>query len=70
MTSKPSMLAYEMGRVTAIEGRAMGIHMAFAPVLDVNNNPKNPVISSRSFGEDAALVGRLGAALVRGIQTG
>ncbi len=63
------MLAYEMGRVTAQEGRAMGIHMAFAPVLDVNNNPKNPVISSRSFGEDPALVGRMGSALVRGIQS-
>ena len=61
-------LAYEMGRVTAEEGRAMGIHMAFAPVLDVNNNPKNPVISARSFGEDAALVSEMGAALVRGIQ--
>ncbi len=61
-------LAYEMGRVTAIEGRAMGIHMAFAPVLDVNNNPKNPVISARSFGEDAALVSEMGAALVKGIQ--
>lgn len=61
-------LAYQMGRVTAIEGRAMGIHMAFAPVLDVNNNPKNPVISGRSFGEDPALVARLGAALVRGLQ--
>ena len=61
-------LAYEMGRVTAVEGRAMGIHMAFAPVLDVNNNPKNPVISARSFGEDAALVSQMGAALVKGIQ--
>lgn len=67
--TRDTMLAYEMGRVTAQEGRAMGIHMAFAPVLDVNNNPKNPVISSRSFGEDAALVGRMGAALVRGIQS-
>ena len=66
--TRDTTLAYEMGRVTAVEGRAMGIHMAFAPVLDVNNNPKNPVISSRSFGEDAALVGRMGAALVRGIQ--
>lgn len=66
--TRDTTLAYEMGRVTAIEGRAMGIHMAFAPVLDVNNNPKNPVISARSFGEDPALVSRLGAALVRGIQ--
>jgi len=66
--TRDTMLAYEMGRVTAVEGRAMGIHMAFAPVLDVNNNPKNPVISGRSFGEDPALVSRMGAALVRGIQ--
>ncbi|WP_396220467.1 glycoside hydrolase family 3 N-terminal domain-containing protein [Gemmatimonas sp.] len=66
--SRDTMLAYEMGRVTAIEGRAMGIHMAFAPVLDVNNNPKNPVIAARSFGEDPELVSRMGAALVRGIQ--
>ncbi len=66
--SRDTTLAYEMGRVTAIEGRAMGIHMAFAPVLDVNNNPKNPVIAARSFGEDPALVSRMGASLVRGIQ--
>ncbi len=66
--TRDTSLAYEMGRVTAIEGRAMGIHMAFAPVLDVNNNPKNPVISARSFGEDPMLVSRMGAALVRGIQ--
>ena len=66
--SRDTALAYEMGRVTAIEGRAMGIHMAFAPVLDVNNNPKNPVIAARSFGEDPALVARMGASLVRGIQ--
>jgi beta-N-acetylhexosaminidase len=66
--TRDTALAFTMGRVTAIEGRAMGIHMAFAPVLDVNNNPKNPVISSRSFGEDPALVGRMGAAFVRGLQ--
>ena len=66
--SRDTTLAYEMGRVTAQEGRAMGIHFAFAPVLDVNNNPANPVISSRSFGEDPALVSRMGIALMRGIQ--
>jgi beta-N-acetylhexosaminidase len=66
--TRDTMLAYEMGRVTAREGRALGIHMAFAPVLDVNNNPKNPVISTRSFGEDAALVARMGIATARGIQ--
>ncbi|MEO7521408.1 MAG: glycoside hydrolase family 3 N-terminal domain-containing protein, partial [Gemmatimonas sp.] len=51
-----------------IEGRALGIHMAFAPVLDVNNNPGNPVISARSFGEDPKLVARMGRAFIRGIQ--
>ena len=61
-------LAYEMGRVTAVESRALGIHVAFAPVLDVNNNPANPVINTRSFGEDPRLAGRLGAAFVRGLQ--
>ena len=52
--TRDTTLAYEMGRVTALEGRALGIHMAFAPVLDVNNNPKNPVIAARSFGERTA----------------
>jgi beta-N-acetylhexosaminidase len=66
--TRDTALAYAMGRATAMEGRALGIHMAFAPVVDVNNNPKNPVISLRSFGEDPRLVARLGAALVRGIQ--
>ncbi len=66
--TRDSALAYAMGRATAVEGRALGIHMAFAPVVDVNNNPKNPVISLRSFGENPQLVAKLGAALVRGIQ--
>jgi len=61
-------LAYEMGRVTAVEARAVGIHVPFAPVLDVNNNPDNPIINVRSFGEDPALVGALGTAFVRGVQ--
>jgi beta-N-acetylhexosaminidase len=66
--ARDSSLAYEVGRVTAVEGRALGVHIAFAPVMDVNNNPANPVIGVRSFGEDPALVARLGAAMIRGIQ--
>ena len=66
--TRDTALAYEMGRVTALEGRALGIHMAFAPVLDVNNNPKNPVIAARSFGENPQLVARMGVAFIRGIQ--
>jgi len=62
-------LAYEMGRVTGREARAVGIHVPFAPVLDVNNNPDNPIINVRSLGEDPALVARLGRAFVRGVQS-
>lgn len=61
-------LAYEVGRITAIEARALGVHIPFAPVLDVNNNPLNPIINIRSFGEDPESVARLGVSFVRGIQ--
>lgn len=60
--------AYGVGRITALEGRAVGVHMAFAPVADVNNNPANPIINTRSFGEDPARVAALVSATVRGIQ--
>jgi len=63
-----SQFAYDMGRVTALEARAVGIHIPFAPVLDVNNNPDNPIINVRSFGEDPEEVADLGAAFVRGVQ--
>lgn len=62
--------AYEYGRITAREARAVGVHMLFAPVLDVNSNPDNPVISTRSFGADPDLVARLGAAFIRGARDG
>src|ERR671927_1661855 len=58
--TRDTALAYEQGRVTALEGRAIGIHIAYAPILDVNNNPANPVINTRSYGEDPALDARLG----------
>jgi beta-N-acetylhexosaminidase len=61
-------LARALGRITAVEGRALGVHIVYGPVLDVNNNAANPVINVRSFGEDPALVARLGAAFVRGVQ--
>lgn len=61
-------LALEMGRITAREAKALGIHTPFAPVLDVNNNPENPIINIRSFGEDPAEVSRLGRAFIRGVQ--
>ena len=61
-------LAYEAGKVTGTEARALGIHLDFAPVADVNNNPRNPVINIRSFGEDPARVGEMVAAFSRGLQ--
>jgi beta-N-acetylhexosaminidase len=63
-------LAFEVGRVIAREARAVGVHVTFGPVLDVNSNPKNPIINTRSFGEDPALVSRLARALVRGARDG
>ena len=66
--TRDTTLAYEQGRLTAIEGRALGIHIAYAPVLDVNNNPDNPVINTRAYGEDPLLAARMGAAFIRGVQ--
>ena len=60
--------AYQMGRITALEGRAVGIHLAFAPVADVNSNPNNPIINTRSFGGDPQVVARFVAATIRGIR--
>lgn len=60
--------AREAGRITGEESRAIGIHLAFAPTVDVNNNPSNPVINVRSFGEDPLLVAAMGTAFVEGLQ--
>ena len=59
-------LAYELGRVLGREARAVGVHITFGPVLDVNSNPANPIINTRSFGEDPVLVSRLATAYIRG----
>lgn len=61
-------LAWELGRITAIEARAAGVHVNFGPVVDVNNNPANPIINVRSFGADPALVSRMAVAYIRGVQ--
>ena len=60
--------AYEVGRAIGREAKAVGILVNFAPVVDVNNNPANPVINTRSFGEDPHRVARLSAAFVKGSQ--
>ncbi len=59
-------VAYEVALATGRELKALGINMNLAPVVDVNNNPANPVIGVRSFGEDARQVARLAAAMVKG----
>ncbi len=61
-------LAYEAGKVVGAESRALGVHVNYGPVADVNNNPRNPVINIRSFGEDPAKAGEMVAGWVRGMQ--
>jgi beta-N-acetylhexosaminidase len=61
-------LAYEAGKVVGAESRALGVHVDYGPVADVNNNPRNPVINIRSFGEDPAQAGAMVAGWVRGLQ--
>jgi beta-glucosidase-like glycosyl hydrolase/CubicO group peptidase (beta-lactamase class C family) len=68
--TRSEQLSYEQGLVAAREARALGVHWIFAPVLDVNNNPENPVINIRALGEDPDLVARLGSAFIRGARTG
>lgn len=60
--------AYTMGKITAIEARAVGVQWVFAPVADVNINPQNPIINTRSFGEDPQRVAEFVAAFVRGVE--
>ena len=62
--------AHEYGRITAVEARALGVHLNFAPVLDVNSNPENPIINTRAFGEDPEAVARLGTAYIEGARAG
>jgi beta-glucosidase len=58
--------AEQMGAVTAIEARAIGLNWVLAPVVDVNNNPDNPVINVRAFGETPEIVSKLASAFIRG----
>ncbi|MDP4104253.1 MAG: glycoside hydrolase family 3 N-terminal domain-containing protein [Bacillota bacterium] len=60
--------AYEMGRVSGVEAAAIGCNWSFAPIVDINYNWRNPIISSRSFGSDPDLVLKLSLAYMKGIQ--
>lgn len=63
-------LVYEMGKLMGIEHRALKIQVNFAPDIDINNNPNNPAINTRSFGEDKEKVARYGIAIMRGMRDG
>src|SRR5580692_11224019 len=60
--------AYTMGKITALEARAVGIHWIYAPDSDVNNNPNNPIINTRSFGEDPQKVAEYVSQFVKGVE--
>lgn len=62
--------AYAIGRATAEEARAVGIHQNYAPVVDVNTNPHNPIINTRAYGDNLGLVDSMAGAFVRGLQDG
>lgn len=61
-------LAYRMGQLVAKEARSLGVHQNFAPVADVNNNPENPIINVRSYGESPEWVSKMVRAYVAGMQ--
>lgn len=66
-TSDPE-LVYQMASDIAHQLKRMGIHLNFAPVIDINSNPLNPVINSRSFGENKKMIAQNGLAYMRGLQ--
>ncbi|MBC8257213.1 MAG: serine hydrolase [Candidatus Marinimicrobia bacterium] len=63
-----SSLAYDQGRITALEARALGVQVTFSPVMDINNNPANPIINFRSYSDNRETVSKFGSAFIRGAQ--
>jgi len=61
-------LTYQMGKIIAEESRQTGVHYNFAPVVDINNNPQNPIINVRAFGENPSTITKLSNAIVTGMQ--
>ena len=60
--------AYLQGEITAKEAKALGIHMILAPIMDVNNNPSNPIINLRAYSDNPNIVSDLGSEFIKGIQ--
>ena len=65
---KEDDLVYKMGLAVGEQCKRLGVHVNYAPVVDINNNPNNPVIGYRSFGEDKNKVAQLGVAYMKGMQ--
>ena len=63
-----STLIYKIGFEMGLQCKALGVHFSFSPVVDINTNPKNPIINARSFGEDKQRVESHSLALTRGLQ--
>lgn len=63
-----AQLAYTLGMAAAVEGREVGLHWTFAPVVDVNVHPDNPIANTRSLGDDPTRVATLAQAMLRGMQ--
>ncbi len=68
--ARSAEMAAAAGRLTAIESRAVGVNLLFAPVVDVNNNPDNPIINIRSYGERPRLVAEMAEGFVQGAAEG
>jgi beta-N-acetylhexosaminidase len=66
--TRDTTLMYQVAMAVAYQCRRMGVHIDFAPVVDINNNANNPVINSRSFGENKFLVTQMGKAYMKGLQ--
>ncbi|MFW6183421.1 MAG: glycoside hydrolase family 3 protein [Chloroflexota bacterium] len=66
--TRDAALAKRVGRALGRELAAMGVNVNYAPVCDVNSNPRNPNVGARAFGDDPDLVAKMGAALIAGLQ--
>lgn len=62
--------AYDAGRITATEATALGVHIILGPVLDVNNNPNNPIINFRAYSDNSKTVAEYGTQFIKGVQDG
>lgn len=68
-TSDPQN-AFEAGKIVALEGRSVGVHWNFAPVVDVNNNPDNPIINTRAFSDNPDMVTDFAVQYINGLHSG